>query len=342
MPAVIETDVLIIGAGPCGLFQAFELGLLGVSCRIVEGLPHPGGQCAELYPDKPIYDIPGTVHTRADQLIVQLLEQLRPFDTPFHYNTSVSTITGRAEEGFTITTSGDTFEAKCVVLAVGVGAFSPVRLKTDGIEQFDNRQVFYDNLNHVDSSDANIVVCGDGEQAVSQALALALADTAHVTLLHRTRRLAIDDDLSDRLQRAIAANTISALKGKIADFTTSGNTLSSLQIQLSRTESTSIDADLILVKQGTSPKLVSFEHWGLADTGSRIDVDPGTFESAIPGLYVVGDVNQYPAKRKLILCGFHEATLAAFAIAARMRPEKPIHLQYTTTSTELRARLGVA
>jgi len=340
MTAAVETDVLIIGAGPCGLFQAFELGLLGVSYHLVEALPHPGGQCAELYPDKPIYDIPGTVHTRADQLTQRLIEQLTPFNPPIHYKTRVSTIEGDVDRGFTVKTSGDTFIAKCVVLAVGVGAFSAVRLKVEGIEQFDDSQIFYDTLDNADTSGANIVVCGDGEQAVSQAL--TLADTANVTLLHRTRRLAIDENLNDRLQKGITAEKMAAIKGKISGFSTAGNTLTRLQIQLSRTETTDIDTDLIIVKQGTSPKLASFEQWGLPDTGSRITVDPGTFESATPGLYAVGDVNQYAAKRKLILCGFHESTLAAFAIAARLRPEKPIHLQYTTTSTKLRARLGVA
>ncbi len=341
MPAVIESDVVVIGAGPCGLFQAFELGLLGVSCHIIEALPHPGGQCAELYPDKPIYDIPGTVHTRADQLTHKLVEQLSPFDQTFHYNTSVLAISRSADDRFTVTTDRQTrFIARCVVVAVGVGAFSPVKLKVEGIEQFERKQLFYDNLDTVDTRNKKVMVCGDGEAAV--AAALAMSESARITLLHRTRRLAIDDSMSQQLHDAISAERIEAVKGKIGSFATNNGLLCRLQVQLSRTETIDIDTDLVLVKQGTSPKLVPFEHWELPDTGSRVNVEPGTYETAVPGLFAVGDVNQYPAKRKLILCGFHEATLAAFAIAARLRPEKPVHLQYTTTSTELRERLGVA
>lgn len=340
MHSVIETDALIIGAGPCGLFQAFELGLLGVSCQLLEALPHPGGQCAELYPDKPIYDIPGIPHSRADQLTAQLLQQLAPFNTPMHYNQIAQHIALRPDQRYQVDTPDRQFIAANVVIAAGVGAFSAVRLKTPGIDKFEHTQLFYTQPPATDG--AQVLVCGDSQQAVARALSLTQT-AASVTLLHRTRRLALDEATASQLQRAEAAGKLSRIKGKISSFSeTADQRLSSVDIQLKRDESCRQPVDIILPLLGTSPKLVPLEQWGLAASASRIDVDPAHFESASPGLFAVGDINQYPGKRKLILCGFHEATLAAFAIANRLQPDKPVHLQYTTTSTELKARLGVA
>lgn len=340
MPDPQETEVLIIGAGPIGLFQAFQLGLLGIRCQIVESLDRPGGQCEELYADKPIYDIPGTAFTTASDFIQQLIQQIKPFEIPIQYGQTVQHL-NQSESNFVASMEqGNTVTAKRVVLATGAGAFTPVKLRVTGIHDFEGRQVHYTEVDNASLTDKNVVVIGDDELAINTAL--GVCETADsVVFVHRKRRLEASDESIKTLQDAVAAGKLRMLKGKVVGFT-ADNKLQSISLRESAEVTTEIKVDQLLVRMGNSPKQSELNDWGIETAARQVPVNPAEFETAVSGIYAVGDINMYPAKRKLILCGFHEATLAAYAIAADLRPDKPLHLQYTTTSTELQQRLGVS
>ena len=339
MHTTVHTDALIIGAGPSGLFQAFELGLLGVSCEIVEAMDRPGGQCTELYPDKPIYDIPGTVYTTATDFVNQLIEQLKPFNPPIHYQQSVQQLRKEASGSFVATTNtGTSFHAKLVFLATGVGAFTPVKLRVDGIDQYESTQLHYSSIDTPTITQKNVVVIGDNDSAIHSAIE-ASAVARSVLLLHRKRRLDANDHALATLQKLVESGKIKQIKGKIIAYSAEE---SLQQITVAQGSDQSVfDADVLLPRLGNSPKQVDLDAWDITTKAKHIVVDSANFETSQQGVYAVGDINTYPAKRKLILCGFHEATLAAFAATAKLRPDKPLHLQYTTTSTELQQRLGV-
>ena len=335
----IKTEALVIGAGPVGLFQAFELGLLGIECCIVEALEQPGGQCTELYADKPIYDIPGTAYTTAADLTAQLVRQIAPFNIAIHYHQTVESLQQTKQHFVATTATGSTFTAKQVFLATGAGAFTPVKLRTEGISHYEDTQVHYAALADTQLTGKSIAVIGDAQAAVDCAIQ-ASRHAASVLFLHRKRRLDANEQSLAQLAELTDNGTIQQIKGKITDFTAS-NKLENIIVQQSPDLCTTHPIDLLLVRQGNSPKQSNLESWGVNTEARHIPVDTANYESNTQGIYAVGDINSYPAKRKLILCGFHEATLAAYAAAARLRPEKPIHLQYTTTSTELKQRLGV-
>ncbi len=335
----IKTEALIIGAGPVGLFQAFELGLLGIDYCIVEALDKPGGQCTELYADKPIYDIPGTAYTTAAGLIEQLQQQIKPFNSDIHYNQTIEHLE-KDEYGYSASTAGgSTFTARLVFLCTGAGAFTPVKLRTDGISKFEGSQVHYSGLSERQLKGKSVAVIGDAQSAVDSVLH-ASEHAASVLFLHRKRRLEASEQSLAELATLTDRNSIQQIKGKLIDYNASSQ-IEHLVVQQGADNTTEHPVDLLLVRQGNSPKQSDLESWGINTTARHVAVDTANFESNTQGVYAVGDINTYPAKRKLILCGFHEATLAAFAAAATLRPEKPVHLQYTTTSTELKQRLGV-
>lgn len=348
MQNLIETDVLVIGAGPCGLFQVFQLGLQGIACHVVEALPHPGGQCTELYAEKPIYDIPGIPRVLAGELTTRLLQQLKPFNPVFHYQQTVVEVTRSGQQQFTATTgSGLTFRANNIVLAAGAGAFKQVKMRVDDIDTFENRQLFYQKLpENFDDNKLNgrqVVVTGDTQEAIDTAIRTCQSG-AKTTYIHRKRRLAAAGPELALLQQLADEKSMLLLNGKITGMVTNqtNDKITHLQLLDNKKESQQIAVDLIVACLGSAPKLNAFGDWQLATTRHHVDVEPAGFESNLPGFYVIGDINHYPGKRKLILCGFHEATLAAFAIAAKRNPDKPVHTQYTTTSTDLLKRLGVA
>ncbi len=340
MQANTNTEALIIGAGPIGLFQAFELGLLGIDCHIIEALDQAGGQCTELYPDKPIYDIPGTAYTVASALIDQLLEQLKPFNTPIHLNQTVRSIIKTDDDFFIATTNkGNTFKAKHLFLATGAGAFTAVKMRLEGIEQYEGTQLHYTDTDVKNIAGKNVVVVGDNNSAVSTALN-ACEHAKHVIFVHRKRRLDASTENLAALQQCVSEGNIQQIKGKITAYQGTPE-LQQISIKESSTVTEKYAVDQILVRLGNSPKQSDLESWGISTTAKHVTVDTANYESKLENVFAVGDINIYPAKRKLILCGFHEATLAAFASTARMRPDKPLHLQYTTTSTELHKRLGI-
>jgi thioredoxin reductase (NADPH) len=338
----VQTDCVIVGAGPCGLFQVFELGLLDLKAHVVDALPKPGGQCTELYPDKPIYDIPAYPVIGAQELVGKLMAQIEPFHPTFHLNQQVSEVRPMDGQGFVVRTSAGTeFHAKTVVIAAGVGAFQPVLLKLDGLERFDDTQVFYKVLDPARHAGRHVVVLGGGDSALDWTLALA-DKAASMTLIHRSDKFRAQDASVNKARALEAQAKVKILAGHVHGYEEAGGRLTGLKVKTVASGEVGVPADDVLVFYGLSPKLGPIAEWGLNLNKHQINVDTEKFETSTPGIYAVGDINHYPGKKKLILSGFHEAALAAFAIKHRLFPAEKIHLQYTTTSPVMHQRLGVA
>jgi thioredoxin reductase (NADPH) len=338
----IETDALIIGAGPVGLFQAFELGLLGIPSHIVDALPYAGGQCIELYADKPIYDIPGTLATTGRQLVASLLEQLKPFNSPFHLNQQVNTLAKQADGRFLVETSAAlSFLTKTIFIAAGIGAFQPKKLTVHGLDAFAGTQLFYHLDAEADFSGKQVTIVGSEDAAVEAAIQLANLPANSVTLLHRRDVFKAEPDKLEAMRSLIAAGQLQLRIGQIAGFDEQNKQLTALKVTDVDGKTAPLPVDTLLVLQGLSPKLGPVADWGLAIERKQLTVDTEKFQTSETGIFAVGDINTYPGKKKLILCGFHEAALASFAAAAIVFPDTQTILQYTTTSTLLHQRLGV-
>jgi len=337
----INTDALIIGAGPTGLFQIFELGLLGIKPEIVDSLPVPGGQCTELYPDKPIYDIPGIPYCTGQELVDNLMKQAEPFEAGYHFGEEVVEVTPQ-DDGFRVVTHlGKEFFAKTVFVAGGVGSFQPRKMRLPEAQELDGTHVNYRVRDPSKYDGKRVVILGGGDSALDWAVDLA-PRAASMTLVHRREEFRGAHATVEALRKL-------ADEGK-AEIITSGNAsglgvedghLVSVDIKLPDDEIRTLEADELLVFFGLSPKLGPIAEWGLDINRKTINVDTEKFETNIPGIFAVGDINSYPGKKKLILSGFHEAALAAFAAKAIVEPGKKVHLQYTTTSPIMHKRLGV-
>ena len=343
MTLPVATQALIIGAGPVGLFQAFELGLLGIQSHIVDALPYAGGQCIELYPDKPIYDIPGTLATTGRQLVASLLEQIKPFAPTFHLNQQVNTLQRQADGRFLVETStNQSFLTTTIFIAAGVGAFQPKKLTVHGLDAFAGTQLFYHVDTQADFAGKQVVIVGSEDAAVEAAIQLAKLPANNVTLLHRRDVFKAEPDKLEAMRSLIAAGKLQLRIGQIASFDEHNTQLTALQVTDVDGKTAALPVDTLLVLQGLSPKLGSVADWGLALERKQLAVDTEKFQTSEAGIFAVGDINTYPGKKKLILCGFHEAALASFAAAALVFPDTTTLLQYTTTSTLLHQRLGVA
>ncbi len=342
MSLPIETDAVIIGAGPVGLFQVFELGLLEIKAHLIDSLPEVGGQCIELYPDKPIYDIPAIPVCTGRELVANLLKQIEPFAPQFHLNQEVSTIEKQVDGRFLIGTSqNQNFLSKTVFIAAGVGAFQPRTLNLEGIEAFVDQQVFYRVKNPDQFIGKKIVICGGGDSALDWALYFA-DKAANVTLIHRRDDFKAAPQSVAKMRALCAAGEMQLLIGQITGLESSNDQLTEIAVTGIDGEVQMVAVDSLLLFYGLSPKLGPIADWGLDIDRKQIAVDTACFQTSSPGIYAVGDINIYPGKKKLILSGFHEAALAAFAAAAYLAPEKQIQLQYTTTSPKLHKALGVS
>ena len=395
----LQTDVLIVGAGPVGLFQVFELGLLGVSCHLVDPLELPGGQCVELYANKPIYDIPGLPMCTGQELIDRLLTQIKPFHAPFHGGQLVthlevlqgatdSTLQENAPHFRVTTQKGLVFEVKAVVLACGVGAFLPRPLISSGLDPWLERGVFYGPIQEQIAlkSPSRVWIVGGDEAALNEALQSVetlkslvnssnppLSEIPEVTLIHRREQLDAPKVLIEHFERVrdnsekLGSQSVRLrfLHGQITAFQPpsehnvgeeldSLNTLNTLdtlgkyvhpKMQLQWVDASaqthSAGVDMVSVNLGLSPQLGPLSEWGLEIKKKQIPVNTEDFSTHIPGVFAVGDINTYPGKKKLILSGFHEATLAAYGIAKRVFKTDKIAFEYTTASPRLHARLGV-
>jgi thioredoxin reductase (NADPH) len=337
----IETDAVIIGAGPVGLFQVFELGLLEIKAHVIDSLPEVGGQCIELYPDKPIYDIPAIPVCTGRELVRNLLKQIEPFAPQFHLNQEVSTLERQTDGRFLIRTSQDQyFLSKSIFVAAGVGAFQPRTLNLDGIETFVDKQVFYRVRNPEQFVGKRIVICGGGDSALDWALHFA-DQAASVILIHRRDEFKAAPQSVAKMRALCADDKMQLIIGQITGLESSNGKLAEIAVTNIDGEVQNLALDALLLFYGLSPKLGPIADWGLDIDRKQITVDTACFQTSTPGIYAIGDINIYPGKKKLILSGFHEAALAAFAAAAYLAPEKQIQLQYTTTSPKLHKALGV-
>ncbi len=337
----IQTDVVIVGAGPCGLFQIFELGLLGLKAHIIDALPKPGGQCTELYPDKPIYDIPAIPMCDAQDLVNRLMQQIEPFGATFHLDQQVSEVLKHEDGTFTVSTSaGTVLSCKAVVVAGGVGSFQPMPLRVEGVDNLVDRHVFYRIKDPTVFHGKDLVVLGGGDSAFDWALELA-PKAKSMMLIHRSDKFRAAPASVAKMEQLIAAGTMKFSVGNVVGFDLDGARLRHIEVRAPDESLATLPLDHLLVFFGLSPKLGPIANWGLALEKNQITTDTEKFESNVPGIYAVGDIATYPGKKKLILSGFHEAALAAFAIKARIEPDKKVHLQYTTTSPIMHQRLGV-
>lgn len=348
----IETDALIIGAGPAGLFQAFQLGLQGIASHLVDALPHVGGQCAQLYGHKPIYDIPGIpVCTGAE--LVQLLErQIAPMQVPRHLSQQVESLQQRDDGRWLAqTTAGTLFAARSVFMAAGVGAFVPKALKVPGVDGLLPEQLHYHPLQLDMASGRTVLVYGGDEEAVNAAIACASscadpqssggAGAAKAYLMHRRDAFQAEPQQLARLRQLRDSGAIEVVIGQITEVRHAAGRLGAVQWMDGEGREHLLSIDMLLVFLGISPRLGPISDWGLSIERKQLVVDPATQATSAAGIYAVGDIVTYPGKKKLILCAFHEATMAAFAAAEYLQGEKPL-LQYTTTSAKLHAILGVA
>lgn len=346
MTTPIVTDALIIGAGPVGIFQAFQLGLLEIRTHIVDALPYAGGQCIELYPDKPIYDVPASPHITGRALIDNLMQQVSPFAPVFHFNQLVSSLQKQMDGQLLITTSDNTaFLAKTVFLAAGVGAFQPKRLSVEGLNAFDNKGLFYRIDDPAQFAGKRILIVGGEEAAVEWACHFASksVDAAtHVTLLHRREVLLASPATLGRFKALCDSGALHFKVGQVTGFQQNDGRLTTAEVADVNGSTVLLSLDVMLVLQGLSPKLGPIASWGLDMARKQIAVDTERFSTSLPGLFAVGDINTYAGKKKLILSGFHEAALAAFGAAEIIFPDKKTLLQYTSASPRLHQLLGVA
>lgn len=337
----IETEAVIVGAGPVGLFQVFELGLLEIKAHVIDSLAYVGGQCVELYPDKPIYDIPAVPMCTGQELTDNLLKQIEPFGATFHLGQEVTEVNQQDDGRFLVVTTKNTrFLTKTIFIAAGVGSFQPRTIKVDGIERFDDTQLFYRVKNPENFYNKNIVICGGGDSALDWALNF-VGKAESVILIHRRDGFKAAPASVAKMKELCAAYEMQFEIGQITDFEEKDGRLSQIKLTGSDGVTRRIPLDVLLVFFGLSPKLGPIAEWGLEIERKQLVVDTEKFSTNIPGIFAVGDINTYPGKKKLILSGFHEAALAAFAAKEFMYPDKKVHLQYTTTSTKLHKVLGV-
>jgi thioredoxin reductase (NADPH) len=341
----IETDAVIVGAGPVGLFQVFELGLLEIKAHIVDSLAYAGGQCIELYPDKPIYDIPAVPVCTGKELTDNLLKQIEPFGATFHLGQEVNGLVKQDDGRFLVSTSkGTTFLTKTVFIAGGVGSFQPRTLKLEGLDKFQDTQLFYRVRNPAQFADKHLVIFGGGDSALDWALNFVQEGphkAASVILVHRRDGFRAAPASVHKMRELCEALEMQFLVGQATGFEEQDGRLTGIKVTGGDAVTRLVPLDMLLVFFGLSPKLGPIAEWGLGIERKQIVVDTEKFESSIPGIFAVGDINTYPGKKKLILSGFHEAALAAFGAAPYVFPEKRILLQYTTTSPKLHKVLGV-
>jgi len=351
MVTTVKTDALIIGAGPAGLFQVFELGLREISAHVVDALPFAGGQCVELYGDKPIYDIPALPACTGLELTDRLLAQIKPFAPTFHFDQLVSHVAQADGGRFDVRTrAGLQFDCGAIVLAAGVGAFVPRTLKVAGLEAFEGRQLFHraELVPPAALAGKQVLVSGATEQALAFATRLCDAVARHapdaparVTLIHRRDAFDAADDTVAAFRGACTAGALHFVAGQPTGLQTDGDRLTALTLLDATGTSVSLPVDTVVVLQGLSPKLGPLADWGLALERRQVQVETAQFATSVRGLFAIGDVVHYPGKQRLILSAFHEATLAAAGVAGHLSPGDDGPLEYTTSSPRIHKLLGV-
>ena len=337
----IETDAVIIGAGPCGLFAVFELGLLDIKAHVIDILDRPGGQCAELYPEKPIYDIPGLPVVTGQGLTDSLMAQIKPFGATFHYSQRVDSLTKLEDGRFRLKTDlGTEFIAKVVVVAAGGGSFTPKRPPLAGIEAYEGTSVFYSVRRMDDFRDKDVLVVGGGDSALDWTLNLQPIAKS-LTLLHRRDDFRGAPHSVEQMRALVRDGKVSLLIGQMTALKGGDGSLSGITVKTKDGE-TEVAANRLLPFFGLTMKLGPVADWGLKLSDNLIEVNTETFETSEPGIFAIGDINTYPGKLKLILSGFHEGALMAQAAHKIVYPGKKLLFQYTTSSSSLQKKLGVS
>ena len=342
MSEPITTDVLIIGAGPCGLFAVFELGLLDIKAHLVDILDKVGGQCAELYPEKPIYDIPALPIVSGQGLTDLLMKQIAPFKPTFHLGEMVESIEPIGEPMFRVTTDqGKIFETKLIVVAAGGGSFQPKRPPVPGIEAYEGTSVFYAVRKMERFRDKRLLIIGGGDSALDWTLNLAPI-ASRLTLMHRRDQFRAAPDSVNKMRALVADGKIDLKLGQVTGLEGEAGVLRAALAKPDKGEPYRVECDAMLPFFGLTMKLGPVANWGLNLTEELVPVDTAAFETNVPGIFAIGDIGTYPGKIKLILCGFHEAALMAQKAYHYIFPDKRLVFQYTTSSTSLQKKLGVA
>jgi thioredoxin reductase (NADPH) len=343
MAEPIKTDVLIIGAGPIGLFAVFELGLLDMKAHLVDILDKIGGQCAELYPEKPIYDIPGIPYTSAQGLVDALLQQIKPFNAQYHLTEMVETVEKIGDPMFRVKTDqGKEFESKIVVIAAGGGSFQPKRPPIPGVEPYEGKSIFYAVRKMEAFRGKRVVIVGGGDSALDWTLNLAPI-ASHLTLVHRRSEFRAAPDSVNKMMALVGEGKIDFVLGQVTSLQGEGGQLSKALVKTNDGSTFDIACDAMLPFFGLTMKLGPVANWGFElKNNELIPVNTESFETSTPGIFAIGDINWYPGKLKLILSGFHEAALMAQKAYRYVYPDKRLVFQYTTSSTSLQKKLGVA
>ena len=344
MSEIIKTDVVIVGAGPIGLFAVFELGLLDIKAQLIDILSKPGGQCAELYPEKPIYDIPGFPVITGQGLVDNLMKQIEPFGPGFHYNEMVEglEVVGTPEHpAFRVKTDGDkVFEAKVVIVAAGGGSFQPKKPPIAGIDAFEGGGVFYAVRKMEPFRGKRVLIVGGGDSALDWALNLHPI-AGRVTLMHRRDAFRAAPRSVNAMRALVASGQMDFVLGQATGLKGEGGQLQGATVRGEDGRVFEIACDAMLPFFGLTMKLGPIANWGLNLHENLAPVDTAKFETNVPGIFAIGDINTYPGKLKLILSGFHEAALAAQQAFRYVYPDKKLLFQYTTSSTSLQRKLGV-
>jgi thioredoxin reductase (NADPH) len=339
----IKTDVVIIGAGPIGLFAVFELGLLDMKAHLIDILDKIGGQCAELYPEKPIYDIPGVPYTSAQGLVDALMQQIKPFNPQFHLNEMVEKVEKIGDPLFRVTTDqGKVFESKILVIAAGGGSFQPKRPPIPGVEPYEGTSIFYAVRKMEAFRDKRVLIVGGGDSALDWTLNLAPL-ASHLTLLHRRSEFRAAPDSVNKMLALVGEGKIDFVLGQVTALQGEQGQISKAVVKTNEGSSYEIACDVMLPFFGLTMKLGPVANWGFElKNNELIPVETAAFETSVPGIFAIGDINWYPGKLKLILSGFHEGALMAQKAHRYVYPDKRLVFQYTTSSTSLQKKLGVA
>lgn len=336
-----ETDALIIGAGPVGLFAVFELGLLNIKTHLVDILEKPGGQCSELYPEKPIYDIPAYPIITGQDLTDKLLEQIRPFSPTFHLGQMLESVE-KTEDGFiSRTENGTVIKSKVVIIAAGGGSFVPKKPPIASIEAFEGKSVFYSVKKREDFREKNLVIVGGGDSALDWCLNLHEI-AKRITLVHRRDEFRAAPDSVLKMKHLAKNGEIDLIIGQVSKIEGENGILKTVTVKDLEKKDIEVKANIMLPFFGLTMKLGNVANWGLQLHENLITVDTQKFETSTEGIFAIGDINYYPGKLKLILSGFHEAALCAHGVFKYVFPQQKVRFQYTTSSTDLQKKLGVA
>lgn len=338
---MIHCDVVIVGAGPAGLFQVFELGLLGIRAHVVDSTPQAGGQCAELYPDKPIYDIPAIPVCDARELVARLQAQNRPFAPSMHTNATVVSVKRLDDGRFALATNrGIQFDAGAVIIAGGLGAFLPRKLGVPGAEVLEGKSLHYKVTDAHRFDGKDIVIAGGGDAALDWTLAL-VDRVRSLVLIHHSDKFRAAPAHVALMHELCEAQRMQLLVGDVVGLDANGDQLHGVRVRVHSGVVQRIETEDLLVFWGLHPALGPIAQWGIDLDQQQVKVNPATLQTSVPGIYAIGDIASYPGKKKLILSAFHEAALCAFAVKEHLNPGEQVHLQYTTTSPLMHRRLGV-